>query len=195
MPITQFSNVFESSVGGRISSGVLTDNQMKWVQLVKPVSLFTSSFALIAISCFNHKTKLNNKVFKNVWYECIYFCNWTRTQNHLVLKRTLNHLVWIHSETRTWHDKNIQYLFLFFVWKNFIIFPFCIWLNVWFTNNQINVWINVQRASVTNTKYLITWLSEICLTSIIVLFWNFRLLFSHSKNIPMSTLITVIITY
>ena len=34
-------------------------------------------------------------------------CNWTRTQNHLVLKRTLNHLakldfrVWIHSETRT----------------------------------------------------------------------------------------------
>ena len=39
-------------------------------------------------------------------------CNWTRTQNHLVLKRTLNHLakyrVWIHSETRTWHDKNIQ---------------------------------------------------------------------------------------
>ena len=74
MPITQFSNVFESSVGGRISSGVLTDNQMKWVQLVKPVSLFTSLFALIAISCFNHKTKLNNKVFKNVWYECIYFC-------------------------------------------------------------------------------------------------------------------------
>ena len=70
-------------------------------------------------------------------------CNWTRTQNHLVLKRTLNHLakltkwlscvlstylygafdcmylschvcvsgnyeVWIHSETRTWHDKYIQ---------------------------------------------------------------------------------------
>ena len=64
-------------------------------------------------------------------------CNWTRTHNHLVRKRTLNHLaklascshlnfrfcacfeqgflwhpgnyrVWIHSETRTWHDKNIQ---------------------------------------------------------------------------------------
>ena len=69
--------------------------------------------------------------------------NWTRTQNHLVRKRTLNHLarlassefesscsylnfrfracfeqgvpwhsgkhrVWFHSETRTWHDKNIQ---------------------------------------------------------------------------------------
>ena len=63
-------------------------------------------------------------------------CNWTRTQNHLVLKRTLNHLaklftfrfracfeqgvpwywgnyrVWIHSETRTWHDKNIQAIVL-----------------------------------------------------------------------------------
>ena len=41
-------------------------------------------------------------------------CNWTRTQNHLLRKRTLNHLakltyrVWIHSETRTWHGKNIQ---------------------------------------------------------------------------------------
>ena len=79
-------------------------------------------------------------------------CNWARTQNHLVRKRTLSHLaslasrvfvyelsdsgfesscshlnfrfsacyeqgvpwhsanysVWIHSKTRTWHDKNIQ---------------------------------------------------------------------------------------
>ena len=49
---------------------------------------------------------------------------------------------------------------------------------------------------------LITWLSEICLTSLIVLFWNFPqmichfpLLFSHSKNIRMATLITIIITY
>ena len=82
------------------------------------------------------------------------YCYWTRTQNHMVRKRTLNHLaklwpngwlfvyelsgsgfesscshlnfrfrayfeqrvplhsgnyrVWIHSEIRTWHDKNIQ---------------------------------------------------------------------------------------
>ena len=57
-------------------------------------------------------------------------CNWTWTQNQLVHKRTLNHLslrlqisrlirvrsfltfrhyrVWIHSETRMWHDKNIK---------------------------------------------------------------------------------------
>ena len=48
----------------------------------------------------------------------------------------------------------------------------------------------------------ITWRSEICLTSLIALFWNFPLmicnfplLFSHSKNIRMSTLITIIITY
>ena len=47
-----------------------------------------------------------------------------------------------------------------------------------------------------------TWLSEICLTSLIALFWNFPLmicsfplLFSHSKNIRMSTLIAIIITY
>ena len=63
----------------------------------------------------------------NYYVRYIYDCNWTRTQNHLVLKRTLNHLarfracfeqgvpwgsgiyrVSIHSETRTWHDKNIQ---------------------------------------------------------------------------------------
>ena len=89
-------------------------------------------------------------------------CNWIRTHNHLVHKRTLNHLaiwpawlngwvfvyelsgcgfesscshftfrfracfeqgvpwhsgnyrVWIHSETRTWHDKNIQLYDIFF---------------------------------------------------------------------------------
>ena len=48
---------------------------------------------------------------------------------------------------------------------------------------------------------IITWLSEICLTSLIVLFlnfplfWNFPLLFSHSKNIWMSTLIAIIIIF
>ena len=93
-------------------------------------------------------------------------CNWNWTHNHLVCKRTLNHLaqlakwlsvrlqtkwlwvwvqlqslklpilpllrarsyyswhsgnyrVWIHSETRTWHDKNIQFiLYCIFVDKN-----------------------------------------------------------------------------
>ena len=55
---------------------------------------------------------------------------------------------------------------------------------------------------------VITWLNESCLTSLIALFWNFLLfwnfpqmiynfllLFSHSKNIRMSILITIIITY
>ena len=49
---------------------------------------------------------------------------------------------------------------------------------------------------------IITWLSEICSTSLIALFWNFPLmicnfllLFSHSKNIRMSAFITIIITY
>ena len=64
-----------------------------------------------------------------------------------------------------------------------------------------------------NVKYfyfsnLITWFSEICLTSLIALFWNFPLfwnfllmicnfplLFSHPKNIRMSTLITIIVIY
>ena len=36
---------------------------------------------------------------------------------------------------------------------------------------------------------------RICLRSLIALFWNLPLLFSHSKNIRMSTLITTIITY
>ena len=42
---------------------------------------------------------------------------------------------------------------------------------------------------------LITWLSEICLMSLVVLFWNFQLLWSHSKNIWMSALVTIIITF
>ena len=42
---------------------------------------------------------------------------------------------------------------------------------------------------------LITWLSEICLMSLVALFWNFQLLWSHSKNIWMSALVTIIITF
>ena len=70
------------------------------------------------------------------WIHMSSDCNWTRTQNHLLLKRTLigsgfesscshlnfrfracfeqgvpwhsgNYRVWFHCETRTWHDKNI----------------------------------------------------------------------------------------
>ena len=42
---------------------------------------------------------------------------------------------------------------------------------------------------------LITWLSEICLTLLIALFWNFRLLFSDSNSIGMPTLTTLNISY
>ena len=63
-------------------------------------------------------------------HQQIYDSNWTRTHHHLVHKGTLNHLaklakfctcfkqrgpwhsgnhrVWIGSEMRTWHNKNIQ---------------------------------------------------------------------------------------
>ena len=58
-------------------------------------------------------------------------------------------------------------------------------------NDPLDVW----------SIYLITWLSEVYLTSLIALFWsfplmicNFPLLLSHSKNIRMSTLITIVIT-
>ena len=54
------------------------------------------------------------------------------------------------------------------------------------------------KFSLKNTCFFqlqITWLNEICLTSLIALFWNFPLLLSHSKNIRMSNLITIIITY
>ena len=43
-------------------------------------------------------------------------------------------------------------------------------------------------------QVIIKWLSKICWTSLIALFYNFPLSFSHSKNIRMSTLITIIIT-
>ena len=52
---------------------------------------------------FNHLPDSDFKDFMNPYKQCTakpyYFfvidardCNWTRTQNHLVLKRTLNHL-------------------------------------------------------------------------------------------------------
>ena len=85
-------------------------------------------------SCLNVK-ELLARSRREIW--SLSDCNWTRTHNHLVRKQTLNHLaklakwlscvvstylyivfdcmfllchyrVWIHSERRTWHDKNIQ---------------------------------------------------------------------------------------
>ena len=78
---------------------------------------------------------------------------------------------------------------------------------------NINYFSTVDHACINSCwvlwiSLLITWLSEICLTSLIASFWNFTLfwniplmicnfplLFSHSKNIRMSTLIRIIITY
>ena len=70
---------------------------------------------------------------------------------------------------------------------------------------QWNLFDVVNRKSSRNPRIvlpIITWLSEICLTLLIALFWNlplmicnFTLLFSHSKNTQMSTLIVIIITY
>ena len=60
-------------------------------------------------SCVNVKELLAQSRRK-IWR--LSDCNWTRTQNHLVCKRTLNHFanyrIWIYSETTAWHDKNIQ---------------------------------------------------------------------------------------
>ena len=133
-------------------------------------------------------------------------CNWTQTQNHLVRKRTLNHLakwlsicfwpngwvllyqlsgsgfesscshlnfrfcacfeqgvpwhsgnfrVWIHSETRTWHDKNIQSKHFIFLKKelhgliSFICFHFSyIWLLYLYKIAQIDtegihIWVHM----------------------------------------------------
>ena len=79
-------------------------------------------------------------------------CNWTRTQNHWVkvqldsFNLQISHLswegvpwhsgnygVWIHSETRTWHDKNIQ-LRLRLIWKVNLEFYN---ITAWLTNNCI----------------------------------------------------------
>ena len=102
-------------------------------------------------------------------------CNWTRNQNHLVCKQTLNHLamvwvhldfrfhtcfeqgvpwhsgnyiVWIHSEMGTWHDKNIQYNSNFvFILKH----QNCIsrvWDKVW----KFFFWSETQNFSKTSTE-------------------------------------------
>ena len=97
---------------------------------------------------------------------CLSDCNWNRTHNLSVRKRTLNHLaklakslscvvssylygtsdcmflschvrisewrvpwhlgkhrVWIHSEMRTWHDKNLQSECLLIKFNNAFVFP------------------------------------------------------------------------
>ena len=50
-------------------------------------------------------------VFNSHVFQQSNYCNRTRTHNHLVCKRTLNHLAKlksVHSETRTWHDNSIK---------------------------------------------------------------------------------------
>ena len=38
-------------------------------------------------------------------------CNWTRTQNHLVLKRTLNHLAKLTNESYISYVTYVEYLY------------------------------------------------------------------------------------
>ena len=64
------------------------------------------------VGCRKPPNFLLNNVFNVLSIDCI----WTRTQNHLVRAcfeqgvpwHSGNYRVSIHSETRTWHDKNIQ---------------------------------------------------------------------------------------
>ena len=63
-----------------------------------------------SIVCLNVK-ELLARSWRHIW--SLSDSNEIQTHNHLVCKRTLNHLakpfrVWIHSETRMWHDNNIQ---------------------------------------------------------------------------------------
>ena len=59
--------------------------------------------------CLNFK-ELLARSRRKIW--SLSDCNWTRTHNHLVHKRTLNHLVklvkWLSCVVRTSYDKNIQ---------------------------------------------------------------------------------------
>ena len=90
----------------------------------------------------------------------------------------------------SWNQLLVNSNLIAFKWKRVTWWIFCqnIW-NIHFFYKQL-------------VYKIITRLSEICLTSLIALFWNFPLMicnfplfFSHSENILMSTLITIIITY
>ena len=89
-----------------------------------------------------------------------------------------------------WLTRN--HMFIREIWENLPHSFFEIFKKNYTQISLLNVWILV----------LITWLSEICLTLLIALFWNFQLMICnfpllspHSKNNRMSTLITKIVTY
>ena len=74
-------------------------------------------------SCLNVKELLARSM-REIWR--LSDCNWTRTQNHLVRKRTLNHLAkWLSILVRTkwfWVRVQLQELHIFNIWPDW--FPF-----------------------------------------------------------------------
>ena len=89
---------------------VSTDEVHVGSQLQGVYFFCTSIFCTPLHSVFSHMAPFLQKMLPDAKRKQISKsdCNWTRTQNHLVLKRTLNHLaklvwisVWIHSEMRT----------------------------------------------------------------------------------------------
>ena len=133
------------------------------------------------------------------WYWLIVFC--------VILT-----LVCSSRACHLWLTRN--HMFIREIWKNLPRSLFEILKSQSF--KKVNS-VNLSQISHLNMWLLVlsTWLSEICLMLLIALFWNFplfwnlpqmicdfplmiynfQLLFSHSKNIWMSTLITIIITY
>ena len=107
-----------------------------------------------------------------------------------------------------------SFLKLDLIWFNLSVddVPGCFYVLIFISALSFTLfsWIsfNIESFNISTRIFLllIKWLSEICLTSLIALFWNFPLfwnfrlmicnfpLFSHSKNNWLSTLIMVIIT-
>ena len=90
-------------------------------ELVIPQVRFHLSLSVICLLVFCEYIfwiKLSDFCFRNVFFQnvsqiyfgcfdiwsCLSDCNWTRTKNDLVCKRTLNYL----AKLAKWHDKNIQ---------------------------------------------------------------------------------------
>ena len=57
---------------------------------IKPIHKIDRAFTNILVLAMGLRaSRTQNKIGEAVFHDC----NWTRTQNHLVRKRTLNHLV------------------------------------------------------------------------------------------------------
>ena len=118
----------------------------------------------------SHKTVafMNWGTYKNIFQTLWNACNWTRTQNHLVLKRTFNHLAkltkWFSCVLSTYlYGVRVQYLSVrcsgFESSCSDFTFRFraCFEQGVPWHSGNYRVWIHSENAYVTWQEHTVLW--------------------------------------